>query len=118
MFLFLSSDCTLLGIGHVPFVTVAQATFPPCIQWGEPVLVSADVTNLTHNVSVSGANSPLVTVTTSDTKHCLELTSCQEYTLTVTPFSISPDYVGTSNNTNATIAGTVHVLLGSCSDDG
>ena len=69
------------------------------------MFVSADVTNLMYNLSVSGANWPLVTVTTSDTNYCLELTLCQEYTITVTPFSISPGYVGTSNSTNATIDG-------------
>ena len=103
--LFLFSNCTFLGIGPIPYVTVSQATSPPCIQWGEPVFVSDDVTNLMYNVSVKGADSLSLSVTTSDTKYCLGLSPCQEYAITVTPFSTSPNYVGASNSTKATIIG-------------
>ena len=70
------------------------------------MFLSDDVANLMYNVSVSGANSsPLNPVTTSDTKYWPELTPCQEYTITVIPFSTSHDYVGASNSTNTTIIG-------------
>ena len=100
--------CTFLGIGHVPFIALVQATSPPpCIQWGEPVFVSADVTNLMYNVSVSGTNSLPLTFTTSGVKYCPELTPCQEYTITVVPFSTLPDYVGASNSTKANVTGGI-----------
>ena len=101
----------LLGPGLVPFVIVDQATCPPCFQWGELVFVSDDVTNLTYNVSVSGADSPSFTITTSDTKYCPELSPCQEYTITVTPFSTFPDYVDSSNKTKAIIIGGTFIRI-------
>ena len=103
--LFLPSNCPFLGIGHVPFVKFAEAVSPPCIQWGEPVFVSADVTNLMYSVSVSGPDLPVLTKTTKDTQYCTELTPCKQYNITVTPFSTFPDYTGASNSTNDTTNG-------------
>ena len=64
--------------------------------------MSADVTDLMYNVSVSGVDISPLTATISGTQYCPELTPCQEYTITVTPFSTSPNYVGM----NTTIANT------------
>ena len=68
--------------------------------------MSADVTDLMYNVSVSGEDISPLTATTSETHYCPELTPCQEYTITVTPFSTSPNYVGMNTTiTNTTIGG-------------
>ena len=108
--MFSAFNCAFLGIGHVPFVTFAKAPSPPCIQWGKPVFVSADVTDLMYKVSASGVDLPPLNLTTKDTQHCPELTPCQEYKFTVTPFSTFPNYTGASNSTNATInGGTVYM---------
>ena len=92
------------GIGPVSSLTL---TLPPYIQWEEPALVSADVTNLMYNVSLSGEDLSPLTITINETQYCPELTPCQEYTVTVTPFSTFPYYVGMSTTiTNATFGGS------------
>ena len=82
-----------LGIGPVGLPTLASA---PCVKWDEPEFMSADVTHLIYNLSVSGADSSSLNVMTNETHHCTELIPCQEYTVTVTPFSTAPDYTGNS----------------------
>ena len=48
---------------------------------------------------MSGADLPAMSVTTSETNYCLEVTPCQEYVITVTPFSTFLDYMGPSKST-------------------
>ena len=93
-------NCAYPGIGSVRSLTSAS-----CVHWEEPVFVSADVTNLMYNVSVSGANLLSFTIQTSETQYCPELIPCQEYTVTVTPFSSSPDYKGASSTITYTAPG-------------
>ena len=70
------------------------------------MFVSSDVTNLMYSVSVDGTESSSQTITTIETQHCLyDLTPCQEYIITVIPFSTSSDYVGASNSIMDTIDG-------------
>ena len=64
-----------------------------------------------YNVSVSGADLSPLNATTNETKYCPELTLCLQYTITVTPFSTFPDYVGMSTTiTNTTSGGSNKVL--------
>ena len=96
------------GIGQVPFITLVVPADTPhlCIEWVEPVFVSNNVMGLMYIVSVEGADISILNVTTSETHYCLdELTPCQKYNITVTPFSTSPYYVGASNRTTGTIDG-------------
>ena len=92
---------TSAGIGSVPSINIS-ASF---IQWLEPVFNCSDIIALSYNVSVSGADLSPLAITTNETKFCLELTPCQEYTVTVTPFSTSPDYTGASKSKTVTIHG-------------
>ena len=69
------------------------------------MFVSADVTDLMYNVSLGGADLPLLIIPTNDTQYCLKLTPCWKYIITVTPFSTNPGYVGVSNNTEAATDG-------------
>ena len=92
------TNSTSLGIGSVPFVNFSDN----CIQWVEPVFKSSDVTELVYNVSVSEAGLSLLNVTTNETQYCTELTPCQEYTVTVTPFSTFPNYTADSNDVTYT----------------
>ena len=107
--LLLFSHYEFSGIGHVPSIELVSATDTPhpCIQWQEPDFVSADVTNLMYNVSVGGAELSPLSITTSETRYCLNLAPCQEYNITVTPLSTSPDYAGTSNRTTDAVEGGI-----------
>lgn len=102
-----------LGIGEVPFIEFIGATHPPygCIQWKEPSFISADVTDLTYNVSLRGEDQTTVNTTTTKTSACPTITPCQEFIITVTPFSPSLGYVGASNSTTDYVDGGM-VLLG------
>ena len=90
-----------LGIGLVSNISISAG----CIRWMEPVFKSSDVTALSYNVSVNKDGLSDLIATTNETEYCPELTPCQEYTVTVTPFSTSPDYVGTYTTITNTIAG-------------
>ena len=71
--------------------------------------MSDDVTNLIYNVSVSGTDLSPLYATISKTQFCPELTPCQEYTATVTPFSTSPDYTGNSTTITDTAPGGIYL---------
>ena len=77
----------------------------------EPLFISSDVTDLMYNVSVGGANLSPINAITSEAQYCIELTPCQEYTVTVTPFSTSPDYTGNSASITDTIPGGIEVHI-------
>ena len=83
----------------MPFIKFSNS----CIQWVEPVFTSSDVTQLVYNVFVSEAGLSFLNVTTNETQYCTKLTSCQEYIVTVTPFSTFPKYTADSNNVTYTI---------------
>ena len=85
----------------MPFVNFSNQ----CIQWVEPMFRSSDVTELVYNVSVSKADWSHLNVTTNEAEYCTELTPCQEYTVTITPFSTSPNYTGASNTVTLNIPG-------------
>ena len=91
-------NSTSLRIGSVPFVNFSDN----CIQWVEPVFKSSDVTELIYNVSVSKVGVSPLNVTTNETQYCTELTPCQEYIVTVTPFSTFPKYTAGSNSVTLT----------------
>ena len=98
------SDFTLsnsAGIGSVPSINIS-ASF---IQWLEPVFNCSDIIALSYNASVSGADLSPVVITTNETKYYLELTLCQEYNVTVTPFLTFLDYTGASKSKTAIIHG-------------
>ena len=78
-----------------------------CIQWEEPLFRSADVTNLMYTVSVSGDNLLALNHTTNESNFCLEITLCQEYNVTVTPFSTFPDYIGARSTVSRTVPGGI-----------
>ena len=95
------------GIAPVQFLA-----FTPlgCIRWEEPVFVSHDVDGVEYNVYIfSGGDHLLLPppITTSETQDCPELTLCQEYTVTVTPFSTSPDYIGDNTTVTNTTPGGI-----------
>lgn len=87
------------GIGPLPIVNVTVAS-PFCTQWEKPVFTSSDVGDVMYNVSLTGPGVLPFTITTTDCQHCPEFTPCQEYTITVTPFSTSPDYTGIRSTIN------------------
>ena len=102
-----NSDCP--GIGPVSSIEFVDAAHCPCtcIQWKEPsfinVQVPFDSKDLKYNISVSGADLSVLSVTTGKTNYCLKITPLQEYNITVTPFSTSLGYVGPSHNTTDSI---------------
>ena len=110
--LLLLSNYNFLGIGQVPFIEIVEVAHPPyrCIQWKEPSFISADVTDLTYNVSLSGADQTTLNTTTNETSDCPTITPCQEFNITVTPFSPSLGYVGASNSTTDYIDGGMVLL--------
>ena len=101
-----NSDCSGLGpVSSIEFVGAAHCPCT-CIQWKEPFLNSHepfDVKDLKYNVSVSGADLSVLSVTTGKTNYCLKITPLQEYVITVTPFSTSLGYVGPSHTATDSI---------------
>ena len=91
----------------MPFIKIVEVAHPPyhCIQWNEPSFVSADVTDLTYNISLSGADQTTLNTTTTETNDCPAITPCQEFIIIVTPFSPSLGYVGANNSTTDYIDG-------------
>ena len=100
-----------VGIGDIGSPSFNFQPSIPCIQWAEPSFVSSDVTNLFYFVLVGGANLSPIYAITSEVEYCTELTPCQEYTVTVTPVSTSPDYTGNSSSVTDTIPGGMEVHM-------
>ena len=96
-----------VGIGDFASLSFNFQPSISCIQWEEPSFISSDITNLMYHVSVGGVNLSPMNATTSETQYCLELTPCLEYTVSVTPFSTSPEYTGTSNSVTDAIPGGI-----------
>lgn len=85
-----------LGIGAIQVAALNFTDILLCIGWDKP-FVSDDVAEtLSYDVLVTGTDMFTLNAVTNHTQLCLEkLTPCQEYTVTVTPFSTSPNYTGT-----------------------